>query len=282
VSEQNLITNENATETIEFDDCDRIKISDVEYIDRLIPEGFISGISNMMIGDHSSFAWYYGGNSTYNTGLMDEYVKEHSGVWDNVKDLGQFEHLFFSAGDSRENQQPIVPDEVEFERIHALIWFLMNNFPDLHIKNLLRVKANLIYNPNGEFEKKYIQTPHVDSVGENFKSLLFYVNDSDGDTIIYNETYDDMEKEIPLTEKARFTPKAGSAILFNSNLWHVAELPVVNDRRCVINFIFECFTKEEMILMETEKGREELQRREELKAKQLDSDEDGELRELFL
>ena len=58
--------------------------------------------------------------------------------------------------------------------------------------------------------------------------LLYYVNDSDGDTILFN----DKEEEIQ-----RITPQKGKAVFFNGEIKHCASQPVKN-HRSVINFNF--------------------------------------------
>jgi len=66
------------------------------------------------------------------------------------------------------------------------------------------------------------------------------VNDSDGDTIIYNETADDIQN-LPgldtsmLTIKQTVTPRKGRVVLFNGRRYHSSSTPTT-DKRCVINF----------------------------------------------
>ena len=51
--------------------------------------------------------------------------------------------------------------------------------------------------------------------------MLYYVLDSDGDTIIYNEKKDSDNYTI----KKRVTPKQGKVVLFDGQLYHTAEQP---------------------------------------------------------
>ena len=67
-------------------------------------------------------------------------------------------------------------------------------------------------------------------------TLLYYINDTDGDTILYNEKFDE-GKEVILTEMARVSPKAGRAVLFNGNLYHSPSVPTTG-YRAVINYTF--------------------------------------------
>ena len=111
----------------------------------------------------------------------------------------------------------------------------------LNIDYICRIKCNLntiLYNYN----KDSIQIPHKDT-NDDWKpfedcvySLLYYVNDSDGDTVFY----DDNEKEI-----FRSTPKKGKAVLFKSKILHAACNPITTNKRIVINTIFKA--KEELL-----------------------------------
>ena len=61
--------------------------------------------------------------------------------------------------------------------------------------------------------------------------MLYYVCDSDGDTIIFNEK----EKSEKYTVQKRVTPKQGRVVLFDGDFYHTAEQPIDNIR-CVVNY----------------------------------------------
>jgi hypothetical protein len=74
--------------------------------------------------------------------------------------------------------------------------------------------------------------------------VLYYVRDSDGDTLIVDKKFDiakGEEKECKYTDYkllARVTPKKGRAVIFDGAYYHTAEQPKSNIR-CVINFNIE-------------------------------------------
>ena len=61
--------------------------------------------------------------------------------------------------------------------------------------------------------------------------MLYYVCDSDGDTIIYNEK----EKSESYTIKKKITPKQGRVVLFDGRFYHTDEQPNFS-KRCIINY----------------------------------------------
>ena len=81
---------------------------------------------------------------------------------------------------------------------------------------------------------------HWDTIEQHYV-IIYYVNDSDGDTIIFNEHLDGKTEHniTELTEVYRETPKAGTGILFNSQQLHTSTTPKITDRRVVINYVFE-------------------------------------------
>ena len=96
------------------------------------------------------------------------------------------------------------------------------------IKGINRIKANLRVPSNIPDSMDEI---HQDVTGGNFMSLLYYVNDADGDT----EFYADDKKTLISTN----TPKANSAVWFDSKTWHKSSPPITSKTRVVINFILE-------------------------------------------
>lgn len=82
-----------------------------------------------------------------------------------------------------------------------------------------------------------INHPHVDLPHPHLV-LLYYVNDSDGDTVLFNETYEDIpESDVSLNklnEMTRCSPKQGRVLFFNGKHYHSSSRPL-NKHRCIIN-----------------------------------------------
>lgn len=80
--------------------------------------------------------------------------------------------------------------------------------------------------------KNGISQPHVDIEDDNYISCVYYVNNSSGDTIIFDDQKN-IVKSIP--------PKKGTGVLFDSNMLHSGSYPKdENEPRFVMNFLFRC------------------------------------------
>jgi len=75
-------------------------------------------------------------------------------------------------------------------------------------------------------------TPHIDlDEGERHIVVLYYVKDSDGDTVIYNQR---TESNI-YTVKQKVTPKQGRVVIFDGGQYHTAQ-QAINSVRCIVNY----------------------------------------------
>ena len=116
--------------------------------------------------------------------------------------------------------------------VHCFIWDghqhseSLDYLNDIFISNtniengILRLRSVLTY--NGE-----ITTPHIDIPDREHFNCVYYVNDSDGDTILYE---DDGE-----TEMVRVKPKKGRIVFFRGDILHSAGIPQKSDYRIVVN-----------------------------------------------
>jgi hypothetical protein len=89
--------------------------------------------------------------------------------------------------------------------------------------------------PNPE---SLVNNPHIDLTFPHLV-CLYYVNDSDGDTILYEQTSNDFGevdvKSKEFTVKKRVSPKRGRVLLFDGKYYHSSSSPTSN-QRCIINF----------------------------------------------
>lgn len=98
---------------------------------------------------------------------------------------------------------------------------------------LLRAKVNMT-NPYPPYMKHEPQMPHVDMKYDNgdpvdHMVLLYYINDSDGPTYFFNESYDIVDS---------VKPKMGRAIVFHGSQLHAGSNPAFYPYRLALNINF--------------------------------------------
>jgi hypothetical protein len=87
--------------------------------------------------------------------------------------------------------------------------------------------------------------PHVDFYFPHYNAL-YYVNDADGDTVLFNESFDDVPqpllatylREDRFTVAKRVTPKKGKMIGFEGKQYHASMHPMQSTHRIAIAFSF--------------------------------------------
>ena len=92
---------------------------------------------------------------------------------------------------------------------------------------VLRGRADMVTWSKDEF----IHPPHADFPFPN-TATVFYVNETDGDTIIYDIRETDGFR---MKEKTRVSPKANRLILFDGSLLHTGCSPTKHKNRILIN-----------------------------------------------
>ena len=119
-----------------------------------------------------------------------------------------------------------------FENMPIIIETFENKFSK-KVKEILRVRMSMKH-PKINFSDENYNLPHVDYPFKH-STLIFYVNDCDGDTRIFDQFYEDPEPK-HFTTKARIKPKANRILFLENGLnYHTASNPFEYDRRIVLN-----------------------------------------------
>ena len=117
---------------------------------------------------------------------------------------------------------------------------LLNSFMNKHgikCREIQRIKINFVSRAHQDSLGKW-QMPHVDSEAEH-KVFLYYINDADGDTYLFNEKYQEGKKAPEtFTIDQAVTPEAGKAVVFDGNIYHAPSAPIESDFRVAINIDF--------------------------------------------
>jgi hypothetical protein len=185
-------------------------------IERFVPQSYADVLEGM-VGRNPEFLWQY--NASTNNKNEPQIMRKNEKSYES----DQFVHAIFQEGAKR---SPF------FDDLFPLFYFLEEK-TGVVLGAIERMKANmLLQKPIGADSHN---TPHIDIPDQNYKSLLYYVMDSDGDTFIFNETF---ENKGDLTLRKRVSPRKGQAVVFDSNIWHASSNPRENPNRVVLNFIF--------------------------------------------
>jgi len=182
----------------------------------LIKETLIGGDKPPTVDNiEEEFPWYYTSDITDAThegpfqgrfGFSHQYVDAEEGI------ISDFHNLFLGL--------------------------IKNSCKKINVKKVDVLQGRSFLSTPTNIPKDDVDTPHVDMVAPHFV-MLYYVCDSDGDTIIYNEKtkFDDCipDPKMNYTIKKKVSPKQGRVVLFNGIHYHTAEQPNHN-LRCIVNY----------------------------------------------
>jgi len=152
-------------------------------------------LQNRYLDFANKLDWIYNNSTIYN-----QEVKE-SRITDEIYDVGQL-------------SRPLYPKE--YHSFDPLIKL----FDQLYV---LRIKYNLLWRCADTLGRW--NSPHRDMEENEYVSGIYYVKDSDGDTVFFGDTI------------TRITPKKGTLVIFPSNLLHASSNPQISQERIVINFV---------------------------------------------
>lgn len=190
----------------------------MKIFDDFIPKQYQLDLHNVIMG--TSFNWNYQDNT------IDTYCNPRSMHNPEYSDTSYFHHVFF-----KEDKTQISP---YFGLVKPLLMFFEHR-TGYKIVHTLRVVANLLMPTASHI----IGVPHIDadSNTSDLKTILYYINDIDGPTSIYNEEFAGKPPEL-VTLDTKVDPKMGRCVTFDSERYHSSCTPTLG-RRMVINAIVE-------------------------------------------
>jgi hypothetical protein len=195
----------------------------MQLIEQLLPKTWQEDLLKTM----AEVTWIHQKGTSYKTSTgnfiqgMDVFVDE------NTVDTVQFIH-YAILDSERSNMYPYLKP----------ILYMIQDRLNIKISNIRRIKINH-QSPIPNFTKTNYNIPHSDDSNPNLTTAIYYVNDSDGDTVLFNEHYNPNWAITHLTEVYRKTPKMGDLIVFPSTQFHASSNPIATPSRYIINFVFE-------------------------------------------
>ena len=179
-------------------------------IEKLLPQGVESRVHDLMTA--IQFPWYW--------------HAENIGSESPSENIPQLTHMFY---------QDKKGSSIQWNSSVSLIVSHFAQKTNINVKKIIRVEGNLISNLAHKKES-LDNLIHLDMERDqpgNYISFVYYVMDSDGDTIIYEDDKKTIVESSP--------PRQGNCIWFNSKTWHRSSVPINHNRRIVINIILETF-----------------------------------------
>jgi hypothetical protein len=189
----------------------------IQIIDDILPTQVFKTLQQKIV-DNPTFPIYYTSNTVCD-GNNDEYSFFHQ-VYDSSYKSFLFPYL--------EMCLLAISDKMRIE-----------------YKEIIRIRIGLITN----IGKSNIHKAHIDYDFCDYYTGLLYLNNSDGETFVYNETYnhesnlnsfDYIERVLNnnLTVQQRIKPQENKFVLMDGNLYHSSSNPTIVPARYVINFNF--------------------------------------------
>ena len=182
----------------------------IKVLDNFIPTNRQNDLEQFIMSEF--FRWYWNKTTIYNENKRKKWKTK------NTIDTGQFVSDILG----------VRTDKQITDYAKELYKGMKTIFKNINFDDTIRVKSNLNTNKTG-YKKTSHQPIHNDIDNKSKKkSIIYYVNDSDGDTIFFDDK---------LKETKRVKPKKGRAIIFDSHILHCGCNPIKNDKRIVISFV---------------------------------------------
>jgi len=193
----------------------------MKLIENILTDNVKDTLKEILLRDN--FEWFYNSSTTIIIPGNKSAIEDS-----NTKDSIQFTHKLFTDG----------VFESEYVEYVMKIMKALKEKEGIVCTTLHRAKCNLVPQDISYGIDEH-HPPHIDSkdVNDNTYTLVYYVNDSDGDTFVFNEKYGDEFTDLTIAH--RQTPTEGSALLFKSTNYHASSSPINTKSRVVINIVFE-------------------------------------------
>ena len=149
--------------------------------------------------------------------------------------FGGFSHMAYLTDEQAPSASPM-------SSLLLPILFIFCEKAKLEFRALLRIRVGLFTRTPGIIQH---HNPHID-FSQPHRTAVYYVNDSDGDTVVFNETIDDVSVEASAqhANQGRFTlagtvpPKKGKMACFDGRHYHASSYPTLAAKRIAITFNF--------------------------------------------
>jgi len=189
-------------------------IDEIIILENVVSKTYQNAIENKIL-KNENFPWYFVRNISKKTGNFESLNEDSIG----------FSHSFIRNNESNsiitDFLTPLLYESVEKSNLNLQEIFFGRIFFTFPLPPL---KRNLF---------------HVDCIADHIV-VLYYVNDSDGETVILENTIKDFDQDSinnqeKLIIKSTIKPQKGKCVIFNGKFYHASTNPSTS-YRAVINF----------------------------------------------
>lgn len=189
-------------------------------IEDFLPAPKFKDLSEFVLSDR--FPWFYSSHVSLppweDHGILDPMAKETDGWY----------HLLYAEN---EYDSFYMKDFlIFFEELTARFGYTQ--------KDLIRARLGL-KQPKADHKDENYNLPHIDYSFPH-DTIIYYFNDSDGDTRMFNEHASNNPDSKTFTVKQRIEPKANRLVLFDGLQYHTASNPIETNRRVILNVNLRC------------------------------------------
>jgi hypothetical protein len=183
-------------------------------LENWLPKTLVNEIDKVMSSDQ--IPWIYKA-----TTVNPENVEELKYKFPHINETHQFVHLLYDNGQAVSPLWEIVRPLIHFFEYHT----------NQTVTDIGRIKANMLFQDSTVTTTH--NTPHVDVYDDDWTSIVYYANQADGDTVMF-------DKDLREMDRSGFAQ--GHAVYFPSNIMHSSSNPKNAYRRIVVNIVVK--TKE--------------------------------------
>lgn len=194
----------------------------MRIIDDFLPNVKFDDLSEFVMSNE--FPWFYATHVSLppeDHGIIDPFAVETDGWY----------HMLYS--------QDISYNGMFFDKFMDFFQQLTDVFGYTE-NDLIRARLGL-KTPKIGYKKENYNLPHVDYTYPH-DTIIYYLNDSDGDTRIFDENLSEFKGVEPIKFSVRETvePKANRLLLLDGLQYHTASNPLEVNRRVVLNVNLKC------------------------------------------
>jgi hypothetical protein len=196
-----------------------------KVIDNSIPFHFQESLKALVLNPDFpwSYAEFFSSDGIKNSPQRTKFVS--NGI-DFVRGYGFNHHLYFYQNEKEGVKSPF------FDAFYPVVYSWMDH---TDIVKVIRMNLRLTTKISNEI---VTDEPHVDYSDKGIRTVVYYLFDTDGDTLFFNRKFqqgDPGREKIEIDVAHSITPKQGRAVFFDSDTYHSASHPSLTNNRITLN-----------------------------------------------